>query len=367
MFQVDREPSGVWGVRPSKGSWWDPNATFDGITGRLVAGDYDLTYGPAWLRTLERNSWFDFTPGVTTHRVTLAYNFKEPAVDFTLLLRPFTLSAWIGVAVCVAAMSMAVIFFKARSAALKDAVSARTAVASGWILFILVNAFYGGALTMFFSSAASLPFGTLEEGAEKYPTWKFLHLYGSDLVLLGYQRSDGGIGLPGLLERVLDHPDRWVVRDEREGLRRMSREVGTFMFTSEYPLMEAWNHGDFEGLELKLFGETEISHTQYMLARNSPYRLILSEGSRKLVEAGVFETVMGRWRGRLSEASQNGLKVLGGRHMALGFMVFLVIYAGCLVLLLLECLAKRTRYFGPSEKRAEQNSISFQEYVQHDV
>ncbi len=34
---------------------------------------------------------------------------------------------------------------------------------AAWLLFILVNAYYGGALTMFFSSSPTLPFETLRQ------------------------------------------------------------------------------------------------------------------------------------------------------------------------------------------------------------
>ncbi len=42
------------------------------------------------------------------------------------------------------------------------------------MFFVLVNAFYGGALTMFFSSAPELPFSSARDGLLLYPKWKMV-------------------------------------------------------------------------------------------------------------------------------------------------------------------------------------------------
>ncbi len=277
--------------------------------------------------------------------MTLAFNFKEPAVDLTLLLRPFTVPAWIVVLLAMVALHLGLVLTRSRSRT-EHSLSHRLAIISSWIFFVLTNAYYGGALTMFFSSEASLPFHTLEEGAGKFPTWKFLHLDDADLVLLRYLRSGGEVGLPKLLDRVLKDPDKWIVKNEAEGLSRMAQEKGMFMFTSTFPLVEAVNHGSYPNLHLKLFGEKRTLMTHFMLSNNSPYRQMLSAGSMSMLETGVVETIMLKWRGTLSPASQDGVKVLGGSHMALGFMTFLAVQGTCLSLLLIECLAKRMQRVG---------------------
>ena len=43
---------------------------------------------------------------------------------------------------------------------------------SAWLLFVVVNAVYSGALTMFFTSDMSLPFESFTEGMGKFPDWK---------------------------------------------------------------------------------------------------------------------------------------------------------------------------------------------------
>ena len=45
---------------------------------------------------------------------------------------------------------------------------------TGWYFFLLFNAFYGGALTMFFTSSPDLPFQTIREVMRAYPEWNLM-------------------------------------------------------------------------------------------------------------------------------------------------------------------------------------------------
>ena len=50
-----------------------------------------------------------------------------------------------------------------------------------WIFFVLLNAFYCGALTMFFSSEFRIPFISIEDVMNAYPSWKLKMLNGNDV------------------------------------------------------------------------------------------------------------------------------------------------------------------------------------------
>lgn len=54
-----------------------------------------------------------------------------------------------------------------------------------WTFFLLLNAFYGGALTMFFTSKPALPFTTVRQGLSD-EDWKMIMvdgMQGSDTML----------------------------------------------------------------------------------------------------------------------------------------------------------------------------------------
>ncbi len=67
--------------------------------------------------------------------------------------------------------------------------SYRVVIVSSWIFFILINAYYGGALTMFFSSAPSPPFSSVREALTLYPEWKMI-LPDGLRVLINYKATE---------------------------------------------------------------------------------------------------------------------------------------------------------------------------------
>ena len=51
---------------------------------------------------------------------------------------------------------------------------------AGWFFFVLINAYYGGALTMFFVSEITLPFNTIRDALKAFPTWTIMYQAGND-------------------------------------------------------------------------------------------------------------------------------------------------------------------------------------------
>ena len=48
--------------------------------------------------------------------------------------------------------------------------------------FILINTFYGGAMTMFFTSEITLPFETIRDVMRTYPTWNLMVNTGNEAI-----------------------------------------------------------------------------------------------------------------------------------------------------------------------------------------
>jgi hypothetical protein len=48
--------------------------------------------------------------------------------------------------------------------------------------FVILNAYYGGAMTMFFTSTVSLPFETIYDVMRAYPTWRLVYMYGNEVI-----------------------------------------------------------------------------------------------------------------------------------------------------------------------------------------
>ena len=48
--------------------------------------------------------------------------------------------------------------------------------------FILINTFYGGAMTMFFTSEVTLPFETIRDVMRTYPSWNLMVNEGNEAI-----------------------------------------------------------------------------------------------------------------------------------------------------------------------------------------
>ena len=78
-----------WGVAPKSDGTWG------GLMGGVVNGDYMISLS-TWVWNIERNNLLDFVP-ILSDRVMLATTPKNPEIDITLFLRPFTKEAWQGI------------------------------------------------------------------------------------------------------------------------------------------------------------------------------------------------------------------------------------------------------------------------------
>ena len=55
---------------------------------------------------------------------------------------------------------------------------------SCWYFFVLLNAFYSGAMTMFFTSETTLLFETERDVIKAYPDWNLMLLKGNEFLFI---------------------------------------------------------------------------------------------------------------------------------------------------------------------------------------
>ena len=149
-----------------------------GVMGDVVEGKYPLSLS-AWSWMIERNGFLDFVP-IIKENLLLSIVPQQPKVDLTLFIRPFRPETWHGVLVVVL-LVLFVLMMSQKAISMYGTKSGyKIVILVSWISFVLINAYFGGALTMFFSSDVSLPFDTLREVLQKVPDWKLLSLKGMD-------------------------------------------------------------------------------------------------------------------------------------------------------------------------------------------
>ena len=170
----DKEPSGSWGKLPINGSrFYDSNPS--GVVPQMVMKKYDLSVS-GWATLSERVHLVDTTLSISDGGVYGLLYLMRTQVDFGLFVRPFSKCAW------AITLSIVVVYFGMSMSSLRGCTYFPTKTESSkishivfWLFFVLVHSFYSGAMTMFFTSATSMPFQTVEEGLLAQSSWKMVY------------------------------------------------------------------------------------------------------------------------------------------------------------------------------------------------
>ena len=125
-----------------------------------------------WLWNEKRHDIVDLVTFTWDYRLSFLV-VNKPTFDPGLFLRPFSELSWLLIIVSFFIhFILLFIIHKLEDYDLRNSVIVIELVA--WFLFILLYAYYGGALTMFFSVEPILPFETTEDVLLAMPDWKLL-------------------------------------------------------------------------------------------------------------------------------------------------------------------------------------------------
>ena len=165
-WETLQPPDGNWGVFPKSGPF-NLSGIWHGVMGGVVNGDFHMSLSQ-WLWNLPRRDILDFVT-VYTERMILALTPSQPTIDMGLFIRCFRDDAWYAslIIICLVIISMLIPILFLENWDNSDSV--QISATSGWYFFVLLNAFYGGALTMFFASEAALPFDSIRGVMREYP------------------------------------------------------------------------------------------------------------------------------------------------------------------------------------------------------
>ena len=111
----------------------------------------------------------------------LALTPQPPDVDTGLFIRPFRDDAWMGVLLVSAIIVVVTVIPYSLVAQYDQTDGCTMTVTTAWFFFVLINAWYSGAMTMFFSSEITLPFNTIQDVMRAYPNWKLKMMHGNQV------------------------------------------------------------------------------------------------------------------------------------------------------------------------------------------
>ena len=148
--------------------------------GDVLTGKYQMSIN-SWFWTADRNEVLDFVRPIYSFSFVLCYIPKLSELDYGLAIRPFTPKVWknIGITAIVGLVVLCLPYFFIRD---WDNMSANSITKlSLWLFFVLIHAYYGGAMTMFFANEIIPPFKNLRDVLQEFPEWNLVFISGLEV------------------------------------------------------------------------------------------------------------------------------------------------------------------------------------------
>ena len=154
---------------------------WSGAMGNVVNGKYALALS-TWYTFFERDAVVDLDVMIQWDFPVAAIVLKPPKIDHNLFIRPFSSLAWLAIfATFIIQVSINYLSsILTRKHLIRNVSFGKIWTLVSWFTFVLINAFYSGALTMFFSTQPIMPFDSIEGVLNAVPSWNLLMLDGTN-------------------------------------------------------------------------------------------------------------------------------------------------------------------------------------------
>ena len=282
--------NGAWGGSPLSNNWSDPNAVFDGIFGEIVYDEIDVVLS-IWANALERYPFSDISTTFYTRKDELYVNSKSEVLDRYLLTKPFTLAAWCGIATLISIITGIYKLGPTLLVFWGDCwYTQKLLILLGWVFFNIINAYYGGALTMHLSIPPTYPFSTVQEGLNLYPDWKMLILQESQISVLLFKATESKHvqALNSYIDLISSHQGKHLVPDNFSKTLELLQEPGHFLLVSDQVRFSEnyFKNQESRSLNLHLVGRDGTTKSGFAMPKYSPHTKILNYG-KKIVKPGI--------------------------------------------------------------------------------
>ena len=333
-WECHGDPNDNYGTTPLSGPA-NASGTWGGVVGDVFYGKYQFSMS-TWVWKEERQDMFDFA-SIVTDQTALGMTLKAKDIDYTLFTRPFRWEAWllIGLAVITFLVSTLVPYLFAPK--FGESNSYRIILALASIFFMLIEIYYSGALTMFFSTAPVMPFETKKEVMRSYPTWKLMMRLGNDVYYV-YKVQEGDPDYVAFWDRVKNEPNEAVFKSVDEGMEKVLN--GFYVAQMQEGSIKGWiRKNPIRGERVRIFGRGRTSYYTLITTNNSPLAPVFQSSTRMMIEQGVIDRINAKWIEKKKSADivhlESSLVVLKpGQMIFMYFLVLLMIIATLTVFIL---------------------------------
>ena len=324
-----------WGMIPKSGPY-SLNGTWGGIMGDVINKKYDLSMS-SWKWNIERHELGEFVAVAKTRRMSVLK--AQKATDFELFTRVFSDDSWVAISAMVGSILVLMLTVKLIKFE-KHSNGEKIMAFSTWMFFVMVNAYYGGALTMFFTGTMTVPFETERDVIQAYPDWKIWIRSGAEHNIYTHVLK-GDPDYIKFWERYTNDPNGTIYNSEEEGLDILSRGQNVIM-TGESKFV-GYLKSNPTNEKLFYFAHSKWEDRSLMFHGNSPLLPMFNHGACLLREQGIIHLLHMKWFGVGTDQSGASLMektVLQAGQTVMVFALLLCIFGLSLAILCGELIMK---------------------------
>ena len=284
---------------------------------------------------------FDFIHVLDDKKVLVALgDIAEPDI-MGIFIRPFTKNAWAVFFVMITFLLLIIMgFHYMQSWTLQNAQVfhklSRILIVLTWFCYMLIEIYYEGALTMFFSTKSKNPFENIRDVMRAYPNWKLLMQSGTDIYFLPYVES-GDEDYTAFWKRVEENPKDSVYKGFEDTVKeRKNDHVILHVSESAVDVLRKKGQSDSHN-DLEVFGKRSNEYFGLITTKNSPLGIILQHGSNIMYERGTFSYLKTKWL-RNSDTScgrsiSSDKTVVDLKHVNFAFILYGSVLFCCILIL----------------------------------
>jgi hypothetical protein len=330
-YESQREVNEDWGSLPKSGPY-NYSGKWAGVMGGIINAKYDMSLSP-WLRTLERYEIMSFVTIITTNDL-IVWTPTDQEIDFGLFVRPFSAESWVAISL------MTIIATTCRfttQCVIPNADSTNgqaMMVTTLFIFYVVLSAFYGGAMTMFFTSSTHNKFEDIVDVIRAHPEWKlvFLSGYESDFAVKATYDPDHA----NFWARAQSSPQDTTINSLKEGLSLIAKEKAV-MYVDKVMLKSYLAANPTNILRLESLVTAKNMQKCIAFPFNSPLTHMFDKSVMHARESGVEGNLIKKWMG---DNINNGFMVenaqLSINQLILAFVSLTVAISTCIVILCAE-------------------------------
>jgi hypothetical protein len=270
-------------------------------------------------------------------------------IDFGLFVCPFSPESWVDISM-ITIVATTCIFITQHVIPNADGTNGQIMmVTTLFIFYVVLSAFYGGAMPMFFTSPAHNNFEDIVDVKGAYPEWKLVFLSGLESVFAVKATYDPDYA--SFWARAQSSLQDTTINSLEEGLSLIDKEKAV-MYVEKDRLNAYLAANPTKIFRLESIATLKNMQKCTAFPFNSPLRHMFDKAVMQARESGVEGSLIKKWMGAITS---NELMVenaqLSVKQLILAFVSFTAAISTCIVILCAEfgtmiMIKYRCSYYG---------------------